>query len=188
MRTNTEDRRSTVAGVWMLSAVAGVVIAGCASGARPAVGGRPVAEAAVRQRNRPAEDSVQTGYSPVQARRHLTGSVASVSGDETRTQHIVRVEELLQRLPGVTVTRRGDGNYAIAVRGASSLSTYSNAEPLFVLDGMPVADGTALLNGLSPQDIERIDVLKDSEASIYGARSANGVILIRTRHAKIVRE
>lgn len=188
MRTSTGSRRSAVAGAWLLSAMAGGAVTGCASGAGSGAGVRPLVASGTWRRDRPAEDSVQTGYSGVQDRRRLTGSVASISGDETRTQHMVRVEELLQRLPGVLVTPRGDGSYAIAIRGASSMSSFGRTDPLFVIDGVPVADGATVLNGISPQDIERIDVLKDAEASIYGSRSGNGVILVRTRHAKIVKE
>ena len=188
MRTSTGSRRSAVAGAWMLSAMVGGAVTGCAGGARPVAGVAPVATSGTRLRDWPAEDSVQTGYSPVQGRRRLTGSVASISGDETRTQHMMRVEELLQRLPGVSVTPHGDGSFSVVIRGASAMSAYGRTDPLFVIDGMPAADGTTVLNSLSPQDIERIDVLKDAEASIYGSRSGNGVILIRTRHAKINQE
>ncbi|GJG86151.1 hypothetical protein tb265_13320 [Gemmatimonadetes bacterium T265] len=173
MRTSTETRRCAVAGVW-----AAAVVAGCASGGAQLAGVRRTARAG---------DSVQVGYG-AQDRRRTTGSVSSVSGDEARTQHMTRVEELLQRVPGVVVTPRGDGSYSVVIRGASTLSAYSRADPLFVIDGQPVADGVGVLNSIPPQDVERIDVLKDAEASIYGSRSANGVILIRTRHAKVVRD
>ncbi|HEY0779436.1 MAG TPA: TonB-dependent receptor plug domain-containing protein [Gemmatirosa sp.] len=165
---------------------------GCASGgaAAGATAGAtapaPSRTVAGRAGTRPS-DSVQVGYG-MQDRRHTTGSVASVSGDETRTQHMVRVEELLQRVPGVMVTPHGDGSYSVVVRGSTSLTSTVHSDPLFVIDGVPVNDGVGVLNSIAPQDVERIDVLKDAEASIYGSRAANGVILVRTRHMRPVRE
>lgn len=185
MRTSTGSRRCAVAGAWMAALVGGG--SGCASGtAGGAADARPL-DVGARLGRGGGDDSIQVGYGN-QDRRRMTGSVGSVSGNDARTQHMVRVEELLQRVPGVVVTPRGDGRYSVVVRGASTLSAYTNADPLFVIDGMPAADGVGILNSISPQDIDRIDVLKDSEASIYGSRAANGVILVRTRHAKIVRE
>ncbi len=132
------------------------------------------------------DDSVQVGYG-MQGRRRMTGSVSSVSGDVTRAQHVVRVEELLLRVPGVAVSPRGDGTYSVVVRGAATLSQYGNTDPLVVIDGMPVSNGLGALHGMSPEDVDRIDVLKDADASIYGSRGGNGVILVRTRHAKLSR-
>ncbi len=186
MRTSTRERWGAVVGV---GAALVVVAAGCASGAGRTPSGAsvgappsPASDAAVVTAR--ADDSVQVGYGK-QDRRRMTGSVSSVSGDVVKSQHVTRVEELLLRVPGVVVTPRGDGTYSIRVRGATTLSAYSGSEPLFVIDGMPVVDGLSLLRGMSPEDVERIDVLKDAEASIYGSRSANGVILVRTRHATL---
>ena len=130
---------------------------------------------------------MQIGYG-VQGRRRTTGSVGSVSGDEARTQHMVRTEELLMRVPGVVVTPHSDGSYSVVIRGAATLSSFGRTDPLFVIDGLAVNDGVGVLNSIPPQDVERIDVLKDAEASIYGSRAANGVILVRTRHAKLPQE
>ncbi len=190
MRTSTRvGQVVVVAGGWAVS------VAGCAGGGganAPAEAPRPVearASAAARggMLRGPMDDSVQVGYGS-QGRRRTTGSVGSVSGDETHTQHMTRVEELLERIPGVRVTPRGDGTYAVVVRGSTSLSAASQSDPLFVIDGVPVSDGVGVLNAIAPQDVERIDVLKDSEASIYGSRAANGVILVRTRHARVGRD
>ncbi len=181
MRTST--------GGWRC-AVAWVVVAGCASGGsggatRGANDPRPVAvrgatDGSSRTR---LDDSVQVGYG-MQQRRQMTGSVASVSGDDARTQHMMRTEELLMRVPGVMVTPHSDGSYSVVIRGVSTLSPFARTDPLFVIDGMAVNDGVGVLNSIPPQDVERIDVIKDAEASIYGSRAANGVILVRTRHAR----
>ncbi len=188
MRTSTRGRQCAVVGGW----VAVVSVVGCASGGARAGGVGPgvspevaanVAALNARRLRGAADDSVQVGYG-VMGRRRMTGSVSSVSGDAARTQHMLRIEELLQRVPGVVVSPRGDGSYSVRIRGATTLNAYSTADPLVVVDGLPVAGGTGVLNTIAPEDVDRIDVLKDAEASIYGSRSANGVILVRTRHMK----
>jgi TonB-dependent SusC/RagA subfamily outer membrane receptor len=132
------------------------------------------------------EDTVAVGYGST-SRRRLTGSVSSVSGDEGHASRVLRVEELLYRVPGVRVVPRSDGTYSITIRGKATLG-YGSTDPLFVFDGLPVEDGISVLRGMSPEDVDRIDVIKDADASIYGSRSANGVILVRTRHAKVPRD
>jgi len=127
-------------------------------------------------------DQVEVGYGS-QSRRSLTGSVGSLEGDQMAPR-ASRVEELFQgRLAGVDVTRRGDGGYSVRVRGAAGLM--SDAEPLYVVDGVPLtalAPGAALV-GIDPASVSRIDVLKDAgSTAIYGSRGMNGVILITTRH------
>jgi TonB-dependent SusC/RagA subfamily outer membrane receptor len=92
------------------------------------------------------------------------------------------LEKVLQgRVAGVTVTRAPDGGIAVRIRGASSI--YGNAEPLYVLDGVPIQPGpTGSLTGINPSDIESIKVLKDAaETAMYGVRGANGVIVIKTK-------
>lgn len=92
------------------------------------------------------------------------------------------LEKVLQgRVAGVTVTRAPDGGIAVRIRGASSF--YGNAEPLYVLDGVPIQPGpTGTLTGINPYDIESIKVLKDpAETAMYGVRGANGVIVIKTK-------
>jgi TonB-dependent SusC/RagA subfamily outer membrane receptor len=93
------------------------------------------------------------------------------------------IEEILKgRVAGVTVTQ-GDGGLIVRIRGVSSF--YGNNEPLYVLDDVPITPGPGgALRGLSPYDIESINVLKDpAETALYGVRGANGVILIRTKRA-----
>jgi TonB-dependent SusC/RagA subfamily outer membrane receptor len=91
------------------------------------------------------------------------------------------IEEILKgRVAGVTVTQ-GEGGLVVRIRGVSSF--YGNNEPLYVLDDVPITPGPGgVLRGISPYDIESINVLKDpSETALYGVRGANGVILIRTK-------
>ena len=128
------------------------------------------------------DEVVVIGYGTVK-RRDLTGSVASVKGSDVAANPVTNVAEALQgRLPGVNVISqdgRPGATISIRVRGGGSI-TQSN-EPLYVVDGFPVSN----IDNISAQDIESIDVLKDaSSTAIYGARGANGVILVTTKSAK----
>ncbi|MGV3510330.1 MAG: SusC/RagA family TonB-linked outer membrane protein [Sphingobacteriaceae bacterium] len=125
---------------------------------------------------------VNVGYG-TQKRRDLTGTISSISG-ETLTQAPVSsaAEALTGRLPGVQVTTV-DGapgaEIVIRVRGGGSI-TQDNS-PLYIVDGFPVNS----INDIAPSDIESIDVLKDASSSaIYGARGANGVVIVTTKSAK----
>ena len=91
------------------------------------------------------------------------------------------IEEILKgRVAGVTVTQ-GEGGLVVRIRGISSF--YGNNEPLYVLDDVPITPGPGgALRGISPYDIESINVLKDpADTALYGVRGANGVIVIRTK-------
>jgi TonB-dependent SusC/RagA subfamily outer membrane receptor len=95
------------------------------------------------------------------------------------------VEKILAgRVAGVTVGRAPDGGITVRIRGTSSI--YGNNEPLYILDGMPIAAGPGgSLQGINPHDIDSIRVLKDpADTAMYGARGANGVIVIKTKKAK----
>ncbi|UOQ55023.1 SusC/RagA family TonB-linked outer membrane protein [Hymenobacter cellulosivorans] len=148
-----------------------------------------------------AEDTKQlsevvvVGYG-TQARRDLTGSVASISGKEIAAAPVQSFDQALQgRATGVNITTpNGVLNNApvIRVRGVNSLSLSS--QPLFVIDGIPAFSGNTSAVGsvpnnplanINPADIESIEVLKDaSAAAIYGSRAAGGVILVTTKKGK----
>ncbi len=124
------------------------------------------------------DEVVVIGYG-TQQKRVVTGSIASVGADEITSTPVLRVEQALQgRTPGVQVTNlSGQPGEAptIRIRGAG---TTGNADPLYVVDGMVVGG----IDYLNPGDIESMDVLKDAaSAAIYGARAANGVVLITTK-------
>lgn len=109
-----------------------------------------------------------------------SGSVAE--GEELRNTNAARAEELLQgRFPGVRVFRRADGSLSVQIRGESSPG--AGREPLYVVDGIVIDDaGSGGLTGINPNEIERIEVLKDiGSTSFYGVRGAHGVILITLR-------
>ena len=148
------------------------------------------------------DEIVVTGYG-AQRRVAITGSVASVNVDEANVGVITNVDDLIRgRVAGVNITRNGGGpgsGVQIRIRGGTSIS--ASNEPLYVIDGVAIQNlateaggigigGTASLarnplNLLNPNDIESITILKDAAASaIYGARAANGVILIETKHGQ----
>lgn len=129
---------------------------------------------------------VAIGYATVQ-RKNLNASVSSVNARQLRDIPINSTAEALAgRLAGVQVTQsEGSPNASaqIRVRGGGSI-TQDNS-PLYVVDGIQVEDA---LSNLAPQDIESIDVLKDaSSTAIYGARGANGVVIITTKGGREVK-
>lgn len=124
------------------------------------------------------DEVVAIGYG-TQKKRLVTGATLQVKGDELASQNTISAMGALQsQAPGVNIVKNsgkaGDG-FKVNIRG---LGTIYNSEPLVVIDGVSGGD----LNLLSPSDIESIDVLKDAaSAAIYGARAANGVILVTTK-------
>lgn len=124
------------------------------------------------------EEFVVIGYG-TQKKRVATGAIASVSAEDVVAMPIFRVEQAMQgRTSGVQVTHQsGQPGEPLTIR-VRGTGTTRNAEPLYVVDGMVVEN----IEFLNPGDIESIDVLKDAASSaIYGARGANGVILITTK-------
>lgn len=129
------------------------------------------------------DEVVVVGYG-TQRRETITGSVASVKSTELMKSPTVNVSNALAgRLPGVVATQGsaepGYDGAAIRIRGTNTLG---NSGPLIVIDGIPARPGG--FERLSPADIDNISVLKDASAAIYGARAANGVILITTKRGQ----
>lgn len=125
---------------------------------------------------------VVIGYGTVR-KSDVTGAVSTVRGDAIARQSVSNSAQALQGLaPGVNVvsnTGAPGGSVAVRIRGIATV--IGGADPLFVVDGMPTSDITYLGNN----DIESINILKDASATaIYGARGANGVVLISTRQGK----
>lgn len=123
---------------------------------------------------------VVTGYS-AQARKDITGSVAVVKVNDMKSVPAANAENQLQgRASGVTVitdNRPGAGS-RVRIRGFSS---FGDNDPLYIIDGVPAGR----LDGLNPNDIESMQVLKDAaSASIYGARASNGVIIVTTKKGR----
>ncbi|HLZ88178.1 MAG TPA: SusC/RagA family TonB-linked outer membrane protein, partial [Puia sp.] len=131
----------------------------------------------------PLKDIIVVGYAS-QKKVTVTGAVAMVKGSELEKTPTVNLSNaLVGRLPGVyAVQSSGEPGYdgsTIRIRGTNTLG---NTSALVVVDGVPdIAGG---LERLNPADIESMSVLKDASAAIYGARAANGVILVTTKHGK----
>ncbi|MFD2888482.1 SusC/RagA family TonB-linked outer membrane protein [Chitinophaga cymbidii] len=130
-------------------------------------------------------ETVVIGYG-TQKRKDLTGSVGSVNMEDMSKAPVTSFDEALAgRVAGVQVSsREGQPGAAvqIVIRGNNSLT--QDNDPLYVIDGFPIENADN--NVLNPDDIESIDVLKDASATaIYGARGANGVIIITTKRGKV---
>jgi TonB-dependent SusC/RagA subfamily outer membrane receptor len=135
----------------------------------------------------PEDDVVSVGYG-TQSRRNITGAVASYIPTEADAR-IGRVEFMLQgRIPGLEVIPARQGGFTLRIRGVSTLRQRgTDDEPLLVIDNVPVPSGSLAnaLAGIAPQDVARIDVLKDAgSAAVYGSRGANGVIIITTKRSR----
>lgn len=148
------------------------------------------------------ETVVVTGYSSVELRKS-TGAVAVVTSDKLKDNPLKSVDQLLQgQLAGVDVkitSGRPGAASKVRIRGTNTIT--GDAEPLWVIDGVPMQKNVPSMNtsqiksgdfdnifatgigSLNPNDIESITVLKDaSAAAIYGSRAANGVIVVTTKH------
>ena len=129
------------------------------------------------------EDVVVIGYQTVK-RKDLLASVSSVGAKDLKDIPINSAAEALNgRLAGVTATTaEGSPDAEIRIRVRGGMSITGDNSPLYIVDGIQVENG---LSTISPQDIQSIDVLKDAAATaIYGARGANGVIVITTKSGK----
>lgn len=145
-------------------------------------------------------------------RRLNTGSVASITAEDLSKETVTNPLRALEgRIAGLQISQSNGNpgsNQTVQVRGVNNLTSnygLSSAQPLIIIDGVPSTNlngsfplndnlntqisgangGLSLFAGLNPQDIERVDVLKDADATaIYGSRGANGVILITTKRGK----
>ncbi len=143
------------------------------------------------------DELVVVGYGTAR-RGELTAAVSSVQGAEIANQPVAGLDAALQgRVAGVQVVQNAGnpGNApTVRIRGAASIS--ASNQPLYVVDGVPLisedysqlgmgGQGISGVTGLSPEDIESIDVLKDAAATaIYGSRGSNGVVVVTTRRGR----
>lgn len=145
------------------------------------VNGKKVFTISLKEDTEMLDEVVVVGYG-TQKKATLTGSVSSVSGDDIQKMSPVNITNTLAgKTAGVIANTRtgepGEDNANILIRGKGTLGSTS---PLIVVDG--VADRS--FGRLNPDDIESISVLKDASAAIYGARAANGVIVVTTKRGK----
>ena len=127
------------------------------------------------------EEVVVIGYG-VQKKKLVTGATVQVKGEDIAKLNTTNALAAMQsQTPGVQIVQssgQAGSGYKVNIRG---LGTIGDSDPLYVVDGVAMGD----INSLSPSDIESIDVLKDAaSAAIYGARAANGVILVTTKQGK----
>lgn len=125
---------------------------------------------------------VVIGYG-TQKKSVVTASIAKISADDLASTAPVRMDNALKGLAsGVTVTSSSGQPGAAAQIRVRGIGTINNSDPLYIVDGMPIEGG---LDYLNPSDIASIEVLKDAASgAVYGARAANGVILVTTKTGK----
>ena len=155
------------------------------------VGNRTSIEVGLQSSASELSQVVVIGYGTT-TKKDATGALKTIKSTDFNRGIVNSPEQLLQgRVAGVNVTSASGepgGRQSITIRGPGGVRTGST--PLFVLDGIPLDNSstggsTNPMNFLNPQDIEAIDVLKDASATaIYGARGANGVVLITTKKGK----
>jgi TonB-dependent starch-binding outer membrane protein SusC len=131
---------------------------------------------------------VAVGYGTVRA-RDVTGSIGSVTAEDLATSAapVASVASALTgRTAGVQVVTNSatpGASANIRIRGTNSIT--ASSDPLYVVDGIPLSPGSTPLNAIDPNNIESIQVLKDaSSTAIYGARGANGVVLVTTKRGQ----
>ncbi len=170
------------------------------------VGDRSLIDVVMKRAIIDLDEVVVIGYGSVR-KSDLTGSVSSVRVEDMEGVSMTSIEQGLQgRISGVWITQTDaspDGGLSMVIRGSNSL--IGGTEPLYVIDGIPISGGNEqlrdksdfmgpsgdqqastqgpnLLSFLNPNDIESIEILKDASATaIYGARAANGVVIINTK-------
>ena len=127
------------------------------------------------------EETVVIGYG-VQKKSVVTAAISSITSDDLKIQSNTRVDNMLQGMSSGVLVTQGSGSPGagsqVRVRG---VGTIHNSDPLYIVDGMPAGS----IDFINPNDIERIEVLKDAASgAVYGARAANGVVLVTTKKGK----
>ncbi|CAH0994341.1 TonB-dependent receptor P3 [Emticicia aquatica] len=158
------------------------------------VGNRSIIDFTLTSDIKSLNEVVVTGYGS-QIKRDLTGNIVKIKASDIQDMPVTTFEQSIQGKAAGVQINQGTGKLAqgiqVRVRGQSSVS--ASNEPLYVLDGIPLTQGNLGIGGgstnplvdINPQDIESIEILKDASAgAIYGARAANGVVLITTKKGK----
>ena len=144
-----------------------------------AIAGRGRIDVTLSESDQYLDEVVVVGYGTMR-KSDVTGSIASAKGDDIlKLQSFNALEGLRGKASGVNIfsnTGQPGGEVRVQIRGVSTIK--ASSAPLYVVDGVVMSD----FNLFNPNDIESIEVLKDaSSAAIYGARGANGVILVTTK-------
>ncbi len=143
------------------------------------VQGRNEVNAQLKPSEKQLDQIIVVGYGS-QSRKNITGAVSTVSAEDIADRPIVNAAQAIQgKAAGVQVVQpsgKPGVGMTVRIRGANSIS--AGNDPLYVVDGVPTTD----ISSINPTDIETMSILKDaSSAAIYGARAANGVVLITTK-------
>ncbi len=159
-----------------------------------AIGANSLINVSLKEAADVLSEVVVTGYG-TQIKRELTGNIARLKGKDIENMPLVSVDQALQGKAAGVFVNAGGGKLGqavtVRVRGNSSIS--ASSQPLYVIDGVPITTGdlgnygggTNTLADINYNDVESIEVLKDAQAgAIYGARAANGVVLITTKRGK----
>ncbi len=144
------------------------------------VGARTVVDIEMVEDVKALQEVVVVGYG-FQTRRDLTGAISSIKSEAIMQQPITSVEQAPQGLTsGVQVIHNsGKPNMSVTIR-IRGTGTVNSSDPLTVVDGIPLSTGS--MKSINPNDVEAIEILKDASATaIYGARAANGVVMITTK-------
>lgn len=148
------------------------------------VGSQTTLNVTMRPDTKSLSEVVVIGYG-TQKKRDVTGAIGSINEETIKALPVSRFEQSLQgRIAGVNVTSNSGapgGGVSIRIRG---VGTINNNQPLYIIDNIPVFGDNAL-NSINSNDIQSIEVLKDASATaIYGARAANGVVIVTTKRGK----
>ncbi|QEK53114.1 TonB-dependent receptor [Pedobacter aquae] len=135
----------------------------------------------LEESNSNLNEVIVTGYQ-TERKKDITGAVAIVDVNELNKQTVANGMRAVQgQVPGVYITGSGSPSAPTTVR-IRGIGTFNNNDPLYIIDGVPTKSG---LHELNQADIESMQILKDAaSASVYGARAANGVVIITTKRAK----
>ena len=148
------------------------------------ISGTSTVTVSLKERQNSLNEVVVTGYT-AQKRKEITGAVSVVNVKDLKSIPSGTVEQMLQgQATGLTVIgsgQPGEGSF-ISVRGVNG---FGNIQPLVVVDGVQSAPGDLnILHDLSANDIESVQILKDGQTAIYGARGANGVVIVTTKRGR----
>ncbi|WP_232541080.1 TonB-dependent receptor [Spirosoma endbachense] len=156
-----------------------------------AIGNRTTFDIQLALDNKALGEVVVVGYG-TRTKTSLTGSIASIKADELKVTPVANLAQGIQgRVSGLDMRQNSGtpgGNISVRIRGTNSIN--GTSEPLYVIDGIQISATSAVnaanpLSQINPSDIESVEVLKDASATaIYGARAANGVVLITTKRGK----
>lgn len=146
-------------------------------------GGKTVYDIVLPDDTQNIDEIVVVGYG-TQKKSVVSAAISSITAENLKSQSNTRIDNLLQGMTsGVTVTQNSgapDASSQVRIRGVGSIH---GSDPLYIVDGLAISGGIDYLN---PNDIERVEVLKDAASgAVYGARGANGVILVTTKRGKI---